>query len=53
MRRLLRRLLSNSIEGSLSRLRDQGSRVGDMLRNIGGAIGVGLGLREPAEAADQ
>lgn len=42
-----------SIEGSLTRLRDQASRVGDTLRNIGGAIGVGLGLRELAEAADQ
>ncbi|WP_369602621.1 tape measure protein [Hahella sp. SMD15-11] len=42
-----------SIEGSLTRLRDQAGRVGDTLRNIGGAIGVGLGLREMAEAADQ
>jgi tape measure domain-containing protein len=42
-----------SIEGNLSQLRDQAGRVGDTLRNIGGAIGVGLGLRELAEAADQ
>ncbi len=42
-----------SIEGNLSRLRDQAGRVGDTLRNIGGSIGVGLGLRELAEAADQ
>ena len=42
-----------SIEGNLSQLRDQAGRVGDTLRTIGGAIGVGLGLRELAEAADQ
>ncbi|BCO30113.1 hypothetical protein TspCOW1_02160 [Thiohalobacter sp. COW1] len=42
-----------SIDGNLTRLRDQASRVGDTLRNIGAAIGVGLGLRELAEAADQ
>ncbi|CAK7018668.1 MAG: hypothetical protein KER_00730 [Kerstersia gyiorum] len=42
-----------SINGSLSQLRDQASQVGAVLSRIGGAIGVGLGVRELVEVADQ
>lgn len=42
-----------SINGSLGRLREQANEVGAVLGRIGGAIGIGLGLRELAEAADQ
>lgn len=42
-----------SINGSLSQLRDQAGQVGAVLSRIGGAIGVGLGVRELVEVADQ
>lgn len=42
-----------SINGSLSRLRDQAGQVGSVLTRIGGVIGLGLGVHELAEAADQ
>ncbi|EMA2618080.1 tape measure protein [Pseudomonas aeruginosa] len=42
-----------SINGSLSQLRDQAGQVGAVLSRIGGAIGVGLGVRELIEVADQ
>lgn len=42
-----------SINSSLSQLRDQAGQVGAVLSRIGGAIGVGLGVRELVEVADQ
>ncbi|MBX6756582.1 tape measure protein [Cupriavidus gilardii] len=42
-----------SINGSLSQLRDQAGQVGAVLSRIGGAIGVGLGVRELVEVTDQ
>lgn len=42
-----------SINGSLSQLRDQAGQVGAVLSRIGGAIGIGLGVRELVEVADQ
>ncbi|EPW2942121.1 tape measure protein [Pseudomonas aeruginosa] len=42
-----------SINGSLSQLRDQAGQVGTVLSRIGGAIGIGLGVRELVEVADQ
>ncbi|AZV94413.1 tape measure domain-containing protein [Bordetella sp. J329] len=42
-----------SINGNLSQLRDQAGQVGAVLSRIGGAIGVGLGVRELVEVADQ
>lgn len=42
-----------SVQGSLSRLRSEAGRVGEVLSRIGGAIGVGLGVRELVEVADQ
>ncbi|TWG82990.1 tape measure domain-containing protein [Cupriavidus gilardii J11] len=42
-----------SVQGSLSRLRSEAGQVGEVLSRIGGAIGVGLGVRELVEVADQ
>ncbi|EIU3852640.1 tape measure protein [Pseudomonas aeruginosa] len=42
-----------SINGSLSQLRDQAGQVGAVLSRIGGAIGIGLGVRELVTVADQ
>lgn len=42
-----------SINGSLSQLRDQAGQVRAVLSRIGAAIGVGLGVRELVEVADQ
>ena len=42
-----------SVQGSLSRLRSEAGQVGEVLSRIGAAIGVGLGVRELVEVADQ
>lgn len=42
-----------SVQGNLARLRDEADKVGQVLSRIGGAIGIGLGVRELAETADQ
>ncbi|MFO2171308.1 tape measure protein, partial [Pseudomonas aeruginosa] len=42
-----------SINGSLTQLRDQAGQVGAVLSRIGGAIGIGLGVRELVAVADQ
>lgn len=42
-----------SVQGSLSRLRGEAAQVGEVLSRIGGAIGVGLGVRELVEVADK
>lgn len=42
-----------SVQGSLSRLRGEAVQVGEVLSRIGGAIGIGLGVRELVEVADQ
>jgi len=42
-----------SVQGSLSRLRSEAGQVREVLSRIGAAIGVGLGVRELVEVADQ
>lgn len=42
-----------SVQGNLARLRDEADKVGQVLSRIGGAIGIGLGVRELVETADQ
>lgn len=42
-----------SINGSLTQLRNQAGQVGAVLSRIGGVIGIGLGARELVEVADQ
>jgi len=42
-----------SVQGNLARLRDEADKVGQVLSSIGGAIGIGLGVRELVEVADQ
>lgn len=42
-----------SVQGNLARLRDEAAQVGQVLSRIGGAIGIGLGVRELVEVADQ
>lgn len=42
-----------SVQGNLARLRGEAAQVGQVLSRIGGAIGLGLGVRELIEAADQ
>ena len=42
-----------SINGSLSQLRDQAGQVSSVLTRIGAAVGVGLGARELITIADQ
>ncbi|EKM6406007.1 tape measure protein [Pseudomonas aeruginosa] len=42
-----------SVQGNLARLRGEAAQVGQVLSRIGGAIGLGLGVRELVEVADQ
>lgn len=42
-----------SVQGNLARLRGEAAQVGQVLSRIGGAIGIGLGVRELVEVADQ
>ena len=42
-----------SVQGNLNRLRQQALQAGETLARMGSAIGVGLGVRELAEVADQ
>ncbi|MFB3789409.1 MAG: hypothetical protein ACE15F_23865 [bacterium] len=42
-----------SVQGSLVRLRNEAAQVSAVLSRLGGAIGVGLGVRELVAVADQ
>ncbi|WLQ14282.1 tape measure protein [Hahella aquimaris] len=42
-----------SVNGSLSHLREHANQLGDLLSRLGGLIGLGLGVRELTETADQ
>ena len=47
------RQVFSSVQGHLSRLRSEAQQVGQTLARLGATIGVGLGVRELAEIADQ